>query len=66
MQSMADPRVKTMSNPDPIRKTIIIHDRHERYLQDADINFSALVRQTLDQYMEYQRTHDDFNPLGYE
>lgn len=42
------------------KKTAVVEDRHVRFIEDENINFSALIRDLLDKYMEHKQQADDF------
>ena len=42
------------------RKTAVLNDKHVQFIEDENINFSALARDLLDEYMAYKEQTDDF------
>lgn len=48
-----------MTETEYIRRNVVIEDDHQAFLNETEINFSAFVRQALDQYIEHHR-HNEF------
>ena len=42
------------------RTTVTLHRRHAEFLESENVNFSALTRDLLDKYMDFQRRTEDF------
>lgn len=42
------------------RTSVTLHRRHADFIEQENVNFSALTRDLLDKYMEYRRPADDF------
>lgn len=42
------------------KKTAVVEDRHIEFIENENINFSALTRDLLDEYIEYKKNSDDF------
>ena len=42
------------------RKTARVKEKHVRFIERENINFSALTRDLLDRYIEHKQQDDDF------
>ena len=42
------------------RKTAVLKDEHVQFIEDENINFSALTRDLLDRYIDHKQQNDDF------
>lgn len=42
------------------RKTARVEEKHVRFIEEENLNFSALTRDLLDKYMEHREEQDDF------
>lgn len=50
-----------MNDNESTRRNILIKDRHQAFLNQTNINFSAFVRRCLDEYIAYDE-RNGFSP----